>query len=288
MNESQTANAVAAYDFRRPVRLSRRLRAQFDALHARAARPLGDAVAERLETACQATYRSATEVPSDQLFATAYDPVYMLTTPGTNDQVLVRLATPLAQACVDRLLGGLGQGRPVDREPTEIEARLLALVVGKLRGVVRKELAAHLPEGGVQFLGAAERHAIQIVPGVAAEFTVQMAEAEGLLQLFYSFDGMAEGLLASAAPEESEAAAASGPAKLEWPSVTPVPVAVRAQLRPTSISIRDLAALQVGDVVHLDQPIDQEIDILIGQRVAFRGHMGRVDDALGVQITRPV
>lgn len=288
MSEAQATGGLAVYDFRRPVRLCRRLRARFDAVHTGVARPLGDAIAERLATGCQATYSGAVEVPSDHLFATAFDPVFMLTEPGASAQVLVRIATPLAQACIDRLLGGLGQGREVDREPTEIEAALLGLVIVKLREVVQKELAMEIPAGDVHFLGAAQRHAIQIVPGAAADFTVRMAEAEGLLQLFYSFDGVVEKLLASAATDESGAAESTGPAKLEWQSVHPVPVAVRARLRPTSIQIRDLAGLRVGDVVHLDQPIDQEIDILIGRRLAFRGHAGRVDDALGVQITRPV
>jgi flagellar motor switch protein FliM len=143
-----------------------------------------------------------------------------------------------------------------------------------------------LPNTTVQFMGAALRHTTAVVAGVAADFTLRMPEASGLVQLFYSFEGVVEQLVASAGDAEEGAEASHGPVRLDWSSMAPVRVAVRARLRPTSIQIRDLTALCVGDVVHLDQPIDQEVDLLIGRQLVFRGHPGRVDEALGVQITR--
>jgi flagellar motor switch protein FliM len=285
MGDAQAAGTVAVYDFRHPVRLSRQRRAHLDSLHERMTRPLADALAARLQTSGQARYAGVTEVQSDQLFTTAFDPVFLLTTPGAADQVMLRFTTPFAQACIDRLLGGLGEERPAEREPTEIEASLLSIVVARLRPVVQETLGIELAAGDAVFLGAAARHAIHIVAGVRAQFEVRTAEAAGTLEFFYSFEGVIDRLLARLeAAEEGEAAAS--PAKLEWKDVHPVRVPVRALLHPTSIQLRDLAGLRVGDVVHLDQPIEREIDILVGDHLAYRGHPGRVDEALGVQITR--
>ncbi len=277
-----TANEVQAYDFRRPVRITAGVRERLSENQTALVKPLAAALGERLGVTCDVTLRSAGEGASAQLFETPYDPVFRLAPFTDAGQILLRVDAQLSQAFVDRLLGGMGAVREVAREPTEIESALLTLTADP----VRKALATAwnvppAPGHPAVLVAAEERHATEATEGVAATFEVRVGDAAGVVELFYS-----HGEIGRAIGEE--ATTVKDGEGLTWQHVENVGVHVRVQWPPTAIRIRDLAALRVGDVVHLEHKLGDELVVMIGDRVAFRGHPGSVEDAFGVRITRSV
>ena len=60
------------------------------------------------------------------------------------------------------------------------------------------------------------------------------------------------------------------------------------ELGQSSISIREFLGLAVGDVISLNKPIDQGLDIKVGDKLKFIGSPGSVKDCLAVQIDEVV
>jgi flagellar motor switch protein FliM len=56
----------------------------------------------------------------------------------------------------------------------------------------------------------------------------------------------------------------------------------------TSITVRELLHLQVGDVITLHQPIRQPLEIAVAGLTKMRGRAGTVGRQLGVQVTEVV
>jgi flagellar motor switch protein FliM len=53
----------------------------------------------------------------------------------------------------------------------------------------------------------------------------------------------------------------------------------------TVITVRDLLALSVGDVIPLNRNISQELDIVIGNRAKFLGKPGVFANRMAIQVT---
>jgi flagellar motor switch protein FliM len=60
------------------------------------------------------------------------------------------------------------------------------------------------------------------------------------------------------------------------------------ELGQSSISIREFLGLAIGDVLSLNKPIDQGLDIKVGDKLKFIGSPGSVKDCLAVQIDEVV
>jgi len=273
------ASAARPYDFRRPVRLGADVHARLATNQDALATALAHALGESLGMSCDIAVREVTEGASDRLFATPYDPVFRLAPLGADGTVFVRIGAQFAQAIVDRVLGGAGAPREVAREPTAIEAALLALAVADWRPPM--SVGGMVPAQAPVFVDAAERHASEAVDGVCVAFDVTTSGASDTIEVFYVYAAVQHMLALDGA-----AADVCAPQPLSWRHLEPILVRLRVLWPPTPIRIRDLRALRVGDVVHLDHKLGDELVVMLGDRVAFRAQPGAVDASFGVCITR--
>ena len=49
--------------------------------------------------------------------------------------------------------------------------------------------------------------------------------------------------------------------------------------------LRDLAALDMDDVVELDQPMDKPLDVVVGGKLIARGELVMVGDRMALRVT---
>lgn len=284
MTDDMPATEVRPYDFTKPVRIMADTRKRLSDHMAALVKPLAEALGTRLGTPCELAFQEIEGGASCRLFATAFDPVLRLAPFASGGQVYLRLKAPLAQALVDRLLGGVGTLREVERESTEIEAALLQLITAPLRAAIAATWGAPgAPAHAPVYFRAEERHATESVQGASGLFSVVLGDAAGTLEVFLS-----DAEIARALGAENPGAQASPRDSMSWQHVESVAVDLAVQWPPTSIRIRDVMALQVGDIVHLDHKLGEELLVFLGGRAAFRGYPGAVEDAFGVRITRSV
>jgi len=64
-----------------------------------------------------------------------------------------------------------------------------------------------------------------------------------------------------------------------------IPVEVVIELGRTRMVLRDLAGLDVDDVIELDQPMDKPLDVVVGGKKIARGELVMVGDRMALRIT---
>lgn len=67
-----------------------------------------------------------------------------------------------------------------------------------------------------------------------------------------------------------------------------IPVEVVVELGRARLTIRELAELGTDEVLELERPADQPLDIVVGDRVYARGEVVMVGDRLALRITELV
>ena len=67
-----------------------------------------------------------------------------------------------------------------------------------------------------------------------------------------------------------------------------IPVEVVVELGRTRLTIRELAELGTDEVLELERPADQPLDLVVGDRVYARGEVVMVGDRLAIRITEIV
>ena len=197
----------------------------------------------------------------------------------------------LALTLVDRILGGRGQAVKTDRYLTEIETALLEDV-----------LKAVLEEWCAQWKGEVELHPqiighesngrfLQTSPRDAAVLALEvefgLGDCTAMMQIgvpYYTIEPLIKAL-ESRRHRESETDTPALPA--QWRPVHGlINIPVRAEWTLGELPLRELAALQVGDVLELPLGILDQTNILLNGSPKFGGVVGLEGDRVAVTLQR--
>ena len=267
---ARSTGVVSAYDFRRPVNLSREnsrlLHVVFEAFGRQASTVLTSA----LRSVCHVDLRSVEQVAYSQYVDTLGDPTYMTLFSVEPLPQKAVLETPLevTMTCIDNLLGGRGTGPQPQRPLTDLESsvigRLYERLVGEVRvafeSLVDLEPVITAVEYSPQLAQVAGASDIMVV----ARFELAMGTTVQPLSLCMSFSGLLPFLkVADSADnvnerdrvrrQESRARLTAG--------LQEIPVDVSVRFRATAADPLELAGLQVGDVVRLQHPSQAPLDV---------------------------
>ena len=276
-----------AYDFRRPIQLSREhsrtLQLGLDGF----ARQATTVFTSSLRTVCQVSLgsieqRSYSEYV-DSLDASTYltmfsaDPI-----PGLGVLEMPLVAT---MSCVDHMLGGPGHADQPERPLTEIESGVIGGLIERLLGEMRYSLEAIVAmepavtgiEYSPQFAQAAGAADVMVV----ATFDLRIAERGHRMTLCLPFSGLLPHLATAAAPapaSERERTKRAEAAQVLQATFETVPLDVAVRLRTTRLGPDALGALQPGDVLRLSHPSSAPLDVTVDDTVfahataGARGH----------------
>lgn len=261
-----------AYDFRRPIQLSREhqrtLQLGFDGF----ARQATTVFTSSLRTVCsmslvsieQRTYAEYVDSlgPSTYLTLFSADPM-----PGTGVLEIPLFAT---MSCLDHMLGGPGSDVQPDRPLTEIEdgvihglvERLLGEMRYSLDGIVTLEPTITGVEYSPQFAQVASAADVMVV----VTLELRIGERAHRMSVCLPFSGLLPHLAIAAgsgAVSERERAQRTRSAQLLQDQFNRVPVAVSVQFRPITMDPRTLADLVPGSVVRLSHPSSAPLDVSV-------------------------
>ncbi len=204
-------------------------------------------------------------------------PCFLVELGGLRDPAFVVLDAVLAFAAIDRLLGGKGGALPAAREMTSTE---LAVLEEILRPVVAAHVAAWSVYAPLR-IGAMR-------PVAVARYIRELKGEEVMFSARYRFSGFADGAsLLFATPAgglephlQKEprpiSAVKDGSGERELAAhLAMVRVGVGVRVGGAVLTLRELTALEPGDVVVLDRAINDGCELCVAEAPKFTGWLGQ-------------
>jgi flagellar motor switch protein FliM len=289
---------VKEYDFRQPERLSKEQTRTLQLLHENFARLGGIALSATLRVNTQVNLISLEQLqyeaynqrmPEHGIFhIVRLDPL-----PGS---MLIEVDVLLGITMLDRLVGGSGITLDSgEHELTDIEVALLgrisrALLISYREAWINVIALEPRLESTAQ-LSMFAQIALPSDVAILASFEVRIGETVGLIRIcapFSTIEPVADSLSAQVWFSRAPHAAQEEAHEQVITRMNKVGVPVDVELGSTSVAIRELLQLRVGDVVRLDARPDLPVDLRINGRVKYLGIPGRIRSRLALRITASV
>jgi flagellar motor switch protein FliM len=289
------------YDFRRPERFDGQAVRSLDAAHELFTRRVSSGLGAMLRTVVQVEPLTVDQISYDDYLRAMPSPTLVVSVglAPLPSPVLLEINLELALALLDRLLGGGmsggGDDHPAVRRPTDLEAALLTDLVAVVLPAFEETLSSFLPVTaevlGVEYNPQLVQIASPSESVLLFTFGMKVSQgmaAEGLLTVCYPAGAVAP--LLEHVSSQLHAANVPDSVDERWTaalteSLSDVDVELRVTLDDSPVPARDLAALQVGDVLRLDHRIDRPVRGRVGDLDILLGHPGRRGRRLAVHVT---
>ncbi len=294
LKEKELKSKVKVYDFRRPNKFSKDQIHTLQVIYENYARTLGTYLSGQLRVPLQVELLSVEQLTYEEFIRSIPNPTILniFSLYPLHGSAIMEINPNLGFAFLDRLLGGPGYAPSKARALTEIEQtvierlsqRMLDYLEEPWGSIIQIEPSLERVETNPQFTQLVQPTEIMII----VSLETRMGDVMGMINIcipFLVLEPILDKLnvhyyYSTAAQERSPANIAAIRTKLEN---TTIPIKV--VMGKTVITVRDLLALSVGDVIPLNRNISQELDIVIGNRAKFLGKPGVFANRMAIQVT---
>lgn len=296
---AQADQEVTIYDFRRPHRISKERLRTLEAMYERLCKALEAWLVARARGQVECRLQNVEQFSFNEFVLSLASPcaTYILDFAHTGGvQGCIDVGQDFAYFLVDRLFGGTGTAASPQRALSPVERLAVRTVAEKVSQLLEEVWADHVPftlnvtgfESSPEILQVANREDPMLVANIDVVFGQASAPLLvclpfTMLEKFFQMSGQRRVGMAAANKHELEAARQRAERALRA-----TPVAVAARLPEFGMTLRDLGALQVGQVLQTHIPRDAELQVLIGGRPRAAGAVGRVGSRLAVRLLSPV
>ncbi|KJS47207.1 flagellar motor switch protein FliM [Desulfosporosinus sp. BICA1-9] len=291
---TKSQKRIRVYDFKRPNKFSKDQIHSLQNIHENFCRGLTTYFSGNLHSVVESSVLSIEQITYDEFIRSLPNPtvlgLYSLN--PLEGTVLIEVNPSLTFAVVDRLLGGQGKGMEKNRDLTEIEKTIIENRLNHMIAI-SEEAWAEVYELKPQFVAMETNPQFtQIVAPnemvVLITLEVRIGEAVGMINLCMPYlvlepilDKLSTFFLFSTkakvtSPEQVQAIRK----KIEWAKVDMI-----AFLGHSEILVRDLLDLTEGDVIPLNQSVNDPLPIFVGEFMKFKSIPGLHGEHLAVQIS---
>jgi flagellar motor switch protein FliM len=268
--------SIIVYNFRRPDRVSKDQIRSLHFLHDRFARNVSTSLSAYLRAVTEVSILSVEQFTYSEFLMSLPDPTafYAVSMRPLEGLAALELNPAVAFTMIDRMLGGSGRGVLVNRGLTEIEQNVTDAVVKLLlenltetwRGIVDVQFRISGRETRPQMLQVAAPNEVVLLLG----FEIRIGDTRGVLNF----------CIPAAAIE-----AVSGSFTRTWQRTKRQPTpAERAALHEnlarltmnvsamidTTLSAGEFSRLRCGDVIALEHPVGQALDVRVNGKTKFK------------------
>ena len=288
------APLLTTYDFRRPERVSKDQLKGLQSLFEAFSREIGILLPPFLRTVVRVDLVSIDQLTYDEFILSVARPTSMsiLDMDPLEGRVVLEMGPAMVFPIVDRVLGGKGVTLAQPRELTEIEERIVYRIVLMILDSWKRAWS-HLIELDMKVVNQeSDPLIVQIVAGsemvILVGYEIYIGEAVGSMNMCIPLI-----LLTPILDQISSQAAYQRHMSPEVAELTrnvltdyvcKANVAIEPILGKTTISLKDLAQLQVGDVIGLNSKCDEPIDVNVGGIPRFTAKPGRRGEQSSIQI----
>ena len=210
--------------------------------------------------------------------------------PDQGQPAFLCLDDDLVSRFIDLVLGGLGVGDATapERPPSELEERLLDELLNPLIDLHREFLSSLAP---IAFERAGFGRTLtefqplpEADPCVVARYSLSWGEERASLRFLLPLGSLAATLeQAAALPLRSDGVSAASRAALET-GLADSKVDTWVELGEARLALKDVAGLELGDVLVLDRRVGTSFDLYVEGSLKQRGRLGRSGASLGFAV----
>ncbi len=287
---------VRAYDFKRPERVSKDQMRSLESIHEGFARNLGASLSGFLRTIVEVRIATIEQLTYSEFIHSLPNPTNfnLLTAEPLEGQMCLEISPLIIYPIIDRLLGGSSSDMFIPQRPlTMIELRLAKHITDRALNCLT-EVWSNLVE--IKYALAeveSNPHLVQIVAPnevvVVIGFEIKMSARVGTMSLCIPFN-VIEPVMSKLATQGwlayQKRAAAEDKSEQIGGLLKKAPLGLTVYVAQTTITVRDLVALQPGDIIQTAKPASAELILQLRGKNKFAGVMGRHKDHFAFKITR--
>ena len=289
-NEKQVKN----YDFKRPAKFSKEHLRTLEIIYEHYGRLLSTNLPVYLRKTVQVAVASSETVTFSEFTNALASPSILgiINFHPLNGTVILDMAPQIGFAIIDRMLGGQGEALERTRDFSEIEMTILQKMM-----VVCMQLMRDPWKNVVEISPVLDR--IETNPAFAqiispsdmiaiVTLNVKIGDTEGFFNVclpFFTLEDVMDKL--NTKFWFSNMTEISGEEYSDYieAMIRHVDIPIRAVLGKSTISVRDFATLQLGDVIRVNSDVDSELDVYVGNIRKFTGLPGYNKDKYAMKIT---
>lgn len=199
----------------------------------------------------------------------------------------------LAFAILDRLLGGIGDSKQEKRKLTEIEEAVMAKIMQRVLQELNEAWSSVVPLEPQFSQFESNPSFTQIVPPtdmvLLITFEMSINNVEGIMNLclpYFSLEPIASKLSATQwyAVQRSEHMEES--MEIIDKGLRGMETVMRVELGGSEVTLQELMAMKVGDVVRIHSKPNDEVNLIVGDEIKFKGLPGTSGKRMAVTVTR--
>lgn len=287
---------IKRYDFKRPERVSKDQMRALQTLHEAFARNFGAALSGFLRTIVELKVASCEQMTYAEFISGLPNPTSfnLLSAPPLEGMMCLEISPLIIYPVIDRLLGGTNQELFIPQRPlTSIEERLIHRLLDKGLASLN-EAWGSLKKVEFELSGSESNpQLVQIVPPnevvIVIGFEVKITNRAGTMNLCIPYNVIEP--VVSELSKQSWFSAAQAAVRDRFAGrlarhLGSAPLEVSGLLGETTITLRDLLSLSVGDLVMTEKPATQPVVLCVEGQKKFLAHIGQYKGQRALRISR--
>lgn len=296
LRDDRRAVAYEVYDFRRPDKFSKEQLRSLQMIHETFSRLFASSLSAYLRVPTHVDLVSVEQASYEDYHQSLTASILsVFTMPPLAGQAILEMEFSIVFSMIDRLLGGPGNMVKSNMVLTEIEQALTESILHRALNDLKSAW-----EGIVQFTPrreAIETQAqfVQIVPPndvvVSILFEIKIGELRGAMSLcipYLLLKPISTKLSGQRWFTTNVKKSDGQSARLLAERLASTYVTCVCRLGTARITVRDLLHLRVGDTLMLDRKATDEIELMIYNKVKFRGKPGIAGRKVAIHINRAI
>lgn len=285
---------VKNYDFSRPTKFSKEHLRTLEIIFEHYGRLVSTNLPVYLRKNVQVAVASSETVSFSEFTNALSNPVILgiINFAPLNGMVIVDLATNLAYAMLDRMLGGVGVPLEKNREFSEIELSIIQKVLVMLTQLLREPWKNVVDISPVLSRVETNSQFAQVIAPTdmiaIVTLNVKIGDVEGFINFclpFFTLEDVMDRLNTKYWFSSMQENRDENYEEYIESMIRKVDIPVKAVLGTSRISVGDFMNLQVGDCIRLDSKVESDMDIYVGNIRKFTALPGANKDSYAVRIT---
>lgn len=283
---------VKLYDFKHPEKFSREQLRSLERVHERMARLLSTSLSSYLRTNVSVRMESVTPLSYQDFVFSLPQPtlIQVIELEPLTGQAAIEINPSVVFPMFEQMLGGKVGSNTKARMLTDIELELFKRALDRMLQCLAETWQGHVELRPVLVRHEQDPQFAQVAatntPVLAVSFEITMGDDFGMMSLCLP-DVLVEALLGHLGAERAldERPGADREAHLVRRALTDVPLPVSAELGLSRLTVRQVRALAIGDVIKLTTPAGSDVTVRVANRTVFRGRVGQLRSRLAVRVT---